>query len=85
MFSANLIFNPGMSMQVPRSNLHRKLFKNPGSVSYRRLLPFLMDFTKDEYGNYFVFSTACISYNALDLRYGLWELIDLWIFMAHQN
>ncbi|KAL1323346.1 hypothetical protein AAHE18_13G009800 [Arachis hypogaea] len=36
------------SKSVPRSNLHRKLFINPRSFGYKRLLPFLMDFTKDE-------------------------------------
>ncbi|TKY59935.1 hypothetical protein E2542_SST17030 [Spatholobus suberectus] len=35
---------------VPRQYLHRKLFKTPGSVSYKRLLPFLMDLTKDDSG-----------------------------------
>ncbi|XP_020204051.1 uncharacterized protein LOC109789498 isoform X2 [Cajanus cajan] len=35
---------------VPRQHLHRKLFKTPGSVSYKRLLPFLMDLTKDDTG-----------------------------------
>ncbi|RZB96286.1 hypothetical protein D0Y65_020189 [Glycine soja] len=34
--------------KVPRQLLHRKLFKTPGSVSYKRLLPFLMDLTKDD-------------------------------------
>ncbi|KAH1050626.1 hypothetical protein GLYMA_08G107400v4 [Glycine max] len=36
------------SKSVPRQLLHRKLFKTPGSVSYKRLLPFLMDLTKDD-------------------------------------
>ncbi|RDX72913.1 hypothetical protein CR513_47543, partial [Mucuna pruriens] len=38
------------SKSVPRQHLHRKLFKTPGSVSYKRLLPFLMQFTKDDSG-----------------------------------
>ncbi|KAK7319001.1 hypothetical protein RJT34_03710 [Clitoria ternatea] len=38
------------SKPVPRQHLHRKLFKTPGSVSYKRLLPFLMDLTKDDSG-----------------------------------
>ncbi|KAL3020353.1 hypothetical protein AAZX31_05G139600 [Glycine max] len=36
------------SKSVPRQHLHRKLFKTPGSISYKRLLPFLMDLTKDD-------------------------------------
>ncbi|XP_027922246.1 uncharacterized protein LOC114179935 isoform X2 [Vigna unguiculata] len=36
------------SKSVPRQNLHKKLFINPGSVSYKRLLPFLTDLTKDD-------------------------------------
>ncbi|CAJ1938750.1 unnamed protein product [Sphenostylis stenocarpa] len=35
---------------VPRQRLHSKLFKTLGSVSYKRLLPFLMDLTKDYSG-----------------------------------
>ncbi|XP_027343266.1 uncharacterized protein LOC113855836 [Abrus precatorius] len=35
---------------VRGQHLHRKLFKAPGSVSYKRLLPFLMDLTKDDSG-----------------------------------
>ncbi|KAK7346029.1 hypothetical protein VNO80_20542 [Phaseolus coccineus] len=33
---------------VPGQHLHKKLFKTPGSVSYKRLLPFLMDLTNDD-------------------------------------
>ncbi|KAL9327414.1 hypothetical protein ACSQ67_008059 [Phaseolus vulgaris] len=33
---------------VPRQHLHKKLFKTPGSVNYKRLLPFLMDLTNDD-------------------------------------
>ncbi|KAK7400053.1 hypothetical protein VNO78_11252 [Psophocarpus tetragonolobus] len=36
------------SKSVPRQHLHCKLFKTPGSISYKRLLPFLMDLTKDD-------------------------------------
>ncbi|OIW19169.1 hypothetical protein TanjilG_13951 [Lupinus angustifolius] len=36
------------SKSVPRPILNRKLFKTPGSISYRRMLPFLKDFTKDD-------------------------------------
>ncbi|XP_047161117.1 uncharacterized protein LOC124831239 isoform X2 [Vigna umbellata] len=36
------------SKSVPRQNLHKKLFITPGSVSYKRLLPFLMNLTKDD-------------------------------------
>ncbi|KAK7359328.1 hypothetical protein VNO77_01283 [Canavalia gladiata] len=35
---------------VPGQHLHRKLFKVPGSVSYKRLLPFLTDLSKDDSG-----------------------------------
>ncbi|MED6130803.1 hypothetical protein PIB30_003822 [Stylosanthes scabra] len=38
----------GFFQKVSRSNLHRKLFINPHSFGYKRLLPFLMDSTKDE-------------------------------------
>ncbi|CAL0306323.1 unnamed protein product [Lupinus luteus] len=36
------------SKSVPRPILNRKLFKTPGSLSYRRMLPFLKDLTKDD-------------------------------------
>ncbi|WVZ25206.1 hypothetical protein V8G54_003750 [Vigna mungo] len=36
------------SKSVPRQNLHKKLFIAPGGVSYKRLLPFLMNLTKDD-------------------------------------
>ncbi|KAE9601144.1 hypothetical protein Lalb_Chr13g0294671 [Lupinus albus] len=35
------------SKSVPKPNLNRKLFKAPGSVSFRRMLPFLKDLTED--------------------------------------
>ncbi|KAI4317402.1 hypothetical protein L6164_025271 [Bauhinia variegata] len=35
---------------VLRPHLQRKLFKTPGSISYRRLLPFLVNMTKDDSG-----------------------------------
>ncbi|KAL2343494.1 hypothetical protein Fmac_004779 [Flemingia macrophylla] len=35
---------------VPRQHLHRKLFKTPGSVSYKRLLPFITELAKDVTG-----------------------------------
>ncbi|KAF7837056.1 uncharacterized protein G2W53_005538 [Senna tora] len=35
---------------VLRPRLQRKLFKTPGSVSYRRLLPYLMNMTQDNSG-----------------------------------
>ncbi|KAE9603022.1 hypothetical protein Lalb_Chr12g0205851 [Lupinus albus] len=36
------------SKSVPGPNLNRKFFKTPGSISYRRMLPFLKDLTKDD-------------------------------------
>ncbi|OIW21263.1 hypothetical protein TanjilG_31376 [Lupinus angustifolius] len=38
------------SKSVPGPNLNRKLFKAPGSISFRRMLPFLKDLTKDDSG-----------------------------------
>ncbi|XP_054805148.1 uncharacterized protein LOC129308139 isoform X2 [Prosopis cineraria] len=35
---------------VLRPRMQRKLFKSPGSVSYRRLLPFIMNMIKDDSG-----------------------------------
>ncbi|CAL0329698.1 unnamed protein product [Lupinus luteus] len=35
------------SKSVPGTNLKKKLFKAPGSVSFRRMLPFLKDLSKD--------------------------------------
>ena len=37
----------------PRSRM--KLFRSPGSLSYRRMLPFLMNIAKDNSGNSFSF------------------------------
>lgn len=44
-------------MQVLRPRFHGKLFKAPGSVSYRRLFPFLMDIMGDVSGNCFAHQT----------------------------
>ncbi|CAK8539821.1 unnamed protein product [Lathyrus sativus] len=41
---------PWMSLQVHRPCLHGKLIKTPGSVNYRRLLPFLKNHTKEDFG-----------------------------------
>ncbi|MCH96462.1 hypothetical protein A2U01_0017448, partial [Trifolium medium] len=39
-----------MSVQVHRPYLHGKLIKTPGSVNYKRLLPYLKNLTKDNSG-----------------------------------
>ncbi|KAK7247038.1 hypothetical protein RIF29_41914 [Crotalaria pallida] len=36
------------SKSVPRPNLHKRLFRTPGSISYRRMLPFWEYLTKDD-------------------------------------
>ncbi|KAK4266592.1 hypothetical protein QN277_027487 [Acacia crassicarpa] len=38
------------SKSVLRPRMQRRLFKSPGSVSYRRLLPFIMNMIKDDSG-----------------------------------
>jgi len=52
-----------MSVQVHKPYLHGKLIKTPGSVNYRRPLPYFKNLPKDDYGNHHVFNRLCNSVN----------------------